>query len=291
MDEDTYYFVGPKTNWKFRPKKLIVLGGVFAGIGITIIGFSIYQHFSSQSLIASLEQQEQQQQSLNQELEHNLKTLEEEHIGLEQQIDQKEFLLSLAQKNVPSDSEEDVSLREKENELLQTIAEKKQEFDTKTTTLDERQGQFKEMLSKIRFLSQKREELAEQLQVRINQRKKPPSTPPPTTIPTLIIQPVSLTIDQFQMRSLEDTISLQFNLKNIGDEVQRGFIMIAALHEEELGQEIVFDADKTLKFTIRRFRTFTKEFVQSQPAPYLAIALVVWDRKHHKLLEAHYPIE
>lgn len=291
VTNEIFYFVSPKTNWKFNRNQFIVLGCLLVGLFITILALSIYQHFSYQSLFTNLHQQEKKQRSVNQELQQNLKVFEQQHIVLKQQIDQKDFLLSLVQKDSSIDKEKEETLREKETEFLQTIADKQKELATKSTTLDELQSQFKQSLRRIRFLSNINEELEKQWQNRKKQIQETPTSIPPPTIPSVIIQPLRVIIDQFQMSPKEDSVSIQFNLKNISNEVQTGFILIHALQEEELGQEILFDTDKAMTFTIRRFRRFTQDFVQPQTHPYLAIALVVWDRSYQKLLEEHYPIE
>ena len=291
VTKETFYFVGPKTNWKFSRDQLVALAIFSVGIFLAIIGITTYQHFFYQSLFAKLQQQIKEQSIKNQELERNSKELEQQHIVFEQQIDQKKFLLSLAQKVSPSDKQKDATLQEKEETFLKEILAKKKILEDQTAQIENLKSQSRQSLRKVRFLKKKAQDLEKQLEAQKEQLPERPTTVPPTTIPSRLVQPVGLMIDQFIMTAKDNSISIQFNLRNISDEVHSGYIMILALREEELDQTILLDPDTTETFTIRRFRSFSKDFVQTPTTPYIAISLIVWDRNHKKLLEQHYPVE
>ncbi len=93
------------------------------------------------------------------------------------------------------------------------------------------------------------------------------------------------------MTSKNNATSVEFKLRNTRNKAYSGRIMIAALREEELRKTISLDRKKTRPFIIKRFRSFSKEFVHSSANPYRVIAIIVWNLNHKKFLEQHYWIE
>ncbi|MBF0279880.1 MAG: STAS domain-containing protein [SAR324 cluster bacterium] len=291
VTKETFYLVGPKTNWKFSRNQLTALGILFIGIFLTIIGITTYQHFFYQSLFAEIRQNDEELRIGNGELTRITKELEQQHIVLEQQIDQKKFLLSLAQKATPPNQPKDEALQKKEEAFQKQITEKKTILDTKTAAIDKLKNEYRQSLRRIRFLKQNTNDMEKLLEEQKKQIRQQSSVTPPTTIPFRHVEASSLTIEQFKMTSKANSFSIRFNLRNTSSEVRSGNIMILALREEDLDQMILFDSDQSMTFTIRRFRSFSQDFVQNPNSPYIAVALIVWNQNRKKVLEEHYLVE
>lgn len=281
--KEMFYLVGPKFSWKFS-RNLLKGGGIFAGVVFfsLIIG-SIYQYFFYQSLFQEINEQQTQQTAQTQGLGQQIQELEQKHVTLEQQIDQKNFLLSMTKQPDLVKQQDGKIFRQQESEKLRQIADLKKERDRKTKQVALLQEEEKKADKKIEVLFEQIAKLTRDLQ-------KQPSVSS-SSIPSFQAKSFDLIIDQFRFTANNQALAVQFNLRNIGNTPRSGRIMVRALRDNEANQSIPFELEETVTFRIRRFRAFTRDFVQSRENPYTAIRMIAWDTKRNKVLEEHYPIQ
>ena len=280
-----FLFVGPKSSWKISRTRLVVLCAFASGLLALLIAISIFQFFSYHTLVAELRINYENQMTTNQQLRSNLKELEEEQLVLERQVDQKKFLLAVTKKpDSIIKKEDETALQTKEKELLQEITDLQNTLNARANRIVELEAQNKQSQSAIQELFQKIPLVKRQV---LSQS----TTTPFASIPSQTIPPLDLMIDQFRMTVKKKSIEVQFNIRNTGNKTQAGFVIVRALRQEELGEEIPFNRSQSMRFVIKRYRPFSKTFKQTSTNPYIALRLIVWDLNENRLLEEHYAVE
>ncbi len=285
LNKIKYYIIGPRRNWEIDRSTFMVGGALLSIILFALIFAPIYQYFIHEFTSASLEKAYETQKSTTQKLETNLEQLQQNLLALQKELDDKNTSLGNLQTIQTLDTKAQLATKEKvfnyqleTNNLLTNIKKK----DAQIKELKEQQNKSTEQIQSLSAHISNLEKLL----------KEPPTkkvTDISSSLPKNNQTP--LIIDQFQINSDENMISVRFNLRNTGNKAQSGYVSITPLLKEQLNKKLIFNNRDTLSFLIKRFRLFSKEFEKSEPLSFAAIRIIVWDRNKKNLLNQNFLIE
>ena len=282
--QPNFLFVGPKRSWKINCIRLYVLGTFAIILFLLLFGISIFQLFFYRTVVAKLQNAYENQSSTNEQLSDVIKDIEEKHLVLERQVDQKKFLLAVTKKPDSFKKEDETVLPAKEKELLQEIMELQ-------NTLNAREGQIADLEAQNIQSHNTVLQLFQKIPLVKKQVLSQSTSGFVASIPSQAIIPIEVMVDQFQMTVKRNSIQVQFNIRNTGKNTQAGYVIVRALREDEIGDQIPFKRRETMRFVIRRFRPFSKSFKQNSTNPYVALRVIVWDISEKRLLEEQFVVD
>lgn len=284
MMQANFLFVAPKRSWKISRLRLVLLVTFAILMFSLLVGISIFQFFSYRIVIAKMQNNYEQQIKTNEQLSSDLKQLEDEHLYLERQVDQKKFLLAVTEHPQAFEKEDKTDLEVKESELVREISELQNTLNARDARIANLKAQNLQSHTTVQALFQKIPDVKKQV---LSQ-----STPiPVVSIPFQDLTPPEIIVDQFRMTVKSNSIQVQFNIRNTGTKTQSGFVIVRALRENEVGEEIPFKRSESMRFVIRRFRPFSTSFEQNPKDPFVALRVIVWDINEKRLLEDQYVVE
>ena len=279
-----FLFVAPKRSWKISRLRLVLLVTFAILMFSLLVGISIFQFFSYRIVIAKMQNNYEQQIKTNEQLSSDLKQLEDEHLYLERQVDQKKFLLAVTEHPQAFEKEDKTDLEVKESELVLEIAELQNTLNARDARIANLKAQNLQSHTTVQALFQKIPDVKKQV---LSQS----TSIPVVSIPFQDLTPPEIIVDQFRMTVKSNSIQVQFNIRNTGEKTQSGFVIVRALRENEVGEEIPFKRSEAMRFVIRRFRPFSTSFEQKSTDPFVALRVIVWDSNEKRLLEDQYVVE
>ena len=284
MMQANFLFVAPKRSWKISRLRLVLLVTFAILMFSLLVGISIFQFFSYRIVIAKMQNNYEQQIKTNEQLSSDLKQLEDEHLYLERQVDQKKFLLAVTEHPQAFEKEDKTDLEVKETELVREIAELQNTLNARDARIANLKAQNLQSHTTVQALFQKIPDVKKQV---LSQS----TSAPVVSIPFHDFTPPEIMVDQFRMTVKSNSIQVQFNIRNTGEKTQSGFVIVRALRENEVGVEIPFKRSESMRFVIRRFRPFSTSFKQNPTDPFVALRVIVWDSNEKRLLEDQYVVE
>ncbi len=284
MMQANFLFVAPKRSWKISRLRLVLLVTFAFLMFSLLVGISIFQFFSYRIVIAKMQNNYEQQIKTNEQLSSDLKQLEDEHLYLERQVDQKKFLLAVTEHPQAFEKEDKTDLEVKESELVLEIAELQNTLNARDARIANLKAQNLQSHTTVQALFQKIPDVKKQV---LSQS----ASIPVVSIPFQDLTPPEIIVDQFRMTVKSNSIQVQFNIRNTGEKTQSGFVIVRALRENEVGEEIPFKRSEAMRFVIRRFRPFSTSFEQKSTDPFVALRVIVWDSNEKRLLEDQYVVE
>ncbi len=269
---DLFYIIGINNNWKFSRKTLTVLVFFLISLFLGLIGTVLYQYLYYHSIFVKVQQRYDAQKLQTNNLQDNLEKLERQYLVLKQEIDKKDFIISMTQELSVENTEENSLSKKNEKKALQEISNLQNTLDARETEIRNLENQNKKSAQKIQAMLQRIADLKQKIRDETE------------NVASASLQP-DLVIEQFTAAHESNLVSIQFNLKSLGNRSQAGYIMILPVREEEQDQKIELDIENAESFSIKRFRTISKEFSQSADQPMMALRIAVWSRDKKKLLD------
>ena len=279
-----YLFIGPKHSWKISRLRLVIFVTFTILLLSLLVGISIFQFFSYRTVVAKMQNNYEKQIKTNEQLSSDLRQLEDEHLYLERRVDQKKFLLAVTEHPNSFEKEDKTDLQVKEAEFVREIAELQNTLNARDDRIANLKVQNLQSYTTVQTLFQKISDVKKQV---LSQS----ASTSVVSIPFQIVTPLELMVDQFRMTVKSNSIQVQFNIRNTGKKTQSGFVIVRALRENEVGEEIPFKRSESMRFVIRRFRPFSISFKQKSTDPFVALRVIIWDSNEKRLLEDQYVVE
>ncbi|MBF0288813.1 MAG: hypothetical protein HQM14_13440 [SAR324 cluster bacterium] len=278
INPELFYFIGMNNNWEFSRRTLTALVFLLIGLFLGLIGIIIYQYLHYDSIFIQAQEQYKAQQLQTSNLQENLRKLKRQYLILKQEIDKKDFIISMSQDSSTERPKGQLFWRNNEKKTLQEISNLQNSVNTKEDAIQNLKSQNRASVQQIQTMLQKIADLKRKIR---EQAEKAAATPVKS----------DLELEQFNATYESNQISVHFNLTSLGNRSQAGYIMILPVHQEQPNQKIELDIEKAESFSIRRFRKFSAEFPKDTQQPFTAVQVTVWDRNRQKLLDQSFPLE
>ncbi|MBF0279088.1 MAG: hypothetical protein HQM13_14905 [SAR324 cluster bacterium] len=285
LNKIKYYIIGPRHNWEIGRSTFIVVGAFLSLFFLSLILIPIYQYFVHEFTSASLQKGYEIQKSTTQKLESNLDQLKQKIIALQLELEEKNSSLENLQTLQKSDNQAQQATQEK-------VFNYQLELNNLLTAIKNKDSQIENLKDQQKKYSQQIQSLSVNISKLEKQLKNLPSKKP-DAISSLLTENSRklLAIDQFQINKNKNKFSIRFNLRNLSDQPQSGFISIVPLHKEELNQTIVFNRQKALPFSTKIFYPITTEFEQRPERPFAGVRVIVWDKNEKDRLNQNFLIK
>ena len=283
--ETCIYIVGPKKNWELRGGHLKAIVAFVGVVFFAMAALSAYLYIAQEYKVGNLRQLNHEEQLKAEKLQETLNQLETKY-----EAELEELRDKLAGQNNPFT---DTNV---ENSTIAPVQkqfkELQQQLKKKIALIDDLEKQNEQYLEQINTLTQQINDLRKEngeleSSAEIITSKKPPISP---VLVYLEGDKSPVRVDQFQFEENSDKLSIQFNLNNVTEEVQSGYIRINPLKADKKTSEIAFNSGQVSSFSIRRFRGFSKTFEKIPDIANHVIRITVWNRNNEKLLDQYYPL-
>lgn len=317
MTEKTIHILGMRRNWRLNQWHVFALISAIGTIIFLMVGlgfYSILKHLELNQLQDSLLNQKREISQLQQQLESMQNEFSAKIKILEQSLSEKSTLLQSLQSQVENGHGAGLSgqtdtpqipivIRNRLISQEKLIKQKNNELQHLSSQVSQQESQLSSVSVE---LSQTRSRLVElnkivgDLKTQVEESEDSLGTEEKLN-EIYLLRPFEnlasikdanvLAIEKLQFTGNQDSLKVQFNLKNVSNTTQTGFLRMVPGFADLDDKPLEFNLSQSTTFHIRRFRPFNLKYNLVDNQDFTRFRIMVWNNNKEVILDKLYRIE